>query len=339
MNGQKVGKWRDWPHIIEMQQFDRKHLELIWDMSDHPDRIDTNPLEGKRIGIFFAQESTRTYWSFIFAADSLGAKVFYDNSFAVTSSVAKGESYTATMGIISGYGRLDLFVLRFPKDWVYRVKERIGKPTVNGGAGNLQHPTQAFIDGHIFRKKLGTLDGKKFLIFGDLQNSRAAHSLAYELCMFDDVEITFLSPESRPIPVGIREHMREKGVKFRELTDRTMPSLDEVFSEHNGVYAIRPQTNLDEEKLSSERVAEMYRPFHVTQKALDALKGVLTHPLPNTDVELPDAIIDANDSIKEVNGRFVQTGGKIVANEAAIISGLETRKVALKLCLVPGLLE
>src|SRR5882762_3016741 len=52
---------------------------------------------------------------------------------------------------------------------------------VNAGDGTHEHPTQALLDGFSIREKLGSVEGKKVAIIGDILHSRVALSNIFAL--------------------------------------------------------------------------------------------------------------------------------------------------------------
>ena len=49
-------------------------------------------------------------------------------------------------------------------------------PVVNAGDGFHEHPTQALLDAYTIQEKLGSLQGKRVVILGDIAHSRVARS-------------------------------------------------------------------------------------------------------------------------------------------------------------------
>ena len=47
---------------------------------------------------------------------------------------------------------------------------------INAGDGSNAHPTQALLDYYTMKKHLGSVEGKKIAIIGDIRHSRVAHS-------------------------------------------------------------------------------------------------------------------------------------------------------------------
>ena len=136
----------------------------------------TQTLEGRNIVLVFFEASTRTRLSFETAAHRLGASTVVFN--LPGSSVEKGESIEETLATINAM-RFDAMILRHSlamssKDIVAHVT----MPVINAGEGTISHPTQALLDASALLERLGTLQGAKVCVVGDIRHSRVARSQA-----------------------------------------------------------------------------------------------------------------------------------------------------------------
>ncbi|MCK9328922.1 MAG: aspartate carbamoyltransferase catalytic subunit [Candidatus Cloacimonetes bacterium] len=131
-------------------------------------------LKGKTVCTLFIENSTRTKISFELAASRLSADLI---SFqASTSSLQKGESLQDTVETLNAMG-VDLYIIRHSSPGSpHLVHKYSNKPVVNGGDGRHAHPTQALLDMYSIKEKLGTLNGLKVVIVGDITNSRVVRS-------------------------------------------------------------------------------------------------------------------------------------------------------------------
>jgi aspartate carbamoyltransferase catalytic subunit len=131
-------------------------------------------LRGKTILAMFYEPSTRTSISFGMAGKRLSADVV---SFSKsTSSVQKGETLLDTVRTIESM-RIDGVVIRHACPGSAKfVADRVDAFVVNAGDGPHEHPTQGLLDLFSARKRLGTLDGKRIVIVGDITHSRVARS-------------------------------------------------------------------------------------------------------------------------------------------------------------------
>ena len=133
-------------------------------------------LHGKIVFNLFYENSTRTAMSFATAAHRLGASAI---SLSVErSSVQKGETLEDTARTLNAM-RPDALVIRHRENGAPDVVARImDAPVLNAGDGTNEHPTQALLDAATIRQRLGSLDGLKVAICGDIRHSRVARSNA-----------------------------------------------------------------------------------------------------------------------------------------------------------------
>ncbi|HOH47635.1 MAG TPA: aspartate carbamoyltransferase catalytic subunit [Candidatus Cloacimonadota bacterium] len=131
-------------------------------------------LRGKTICTLFVENSTRTRMSFELAASRLSADVV---SFqASVSALQKGESLQDTVYTLDAMG-IDLYCIRHSSPGSPQLVHKYsGKPVINGGDGRHAHPTQALLDIFSIWEKLGSLEGLKVTIVGDILNSRVVRS-------------------------------------------------------------------------------------------------------------------------------------------------------------------
>jgi aspartate carbamoyltransferase catalytic subunit len=131
-------------------------------------------LRGRTVVTVFYENSTRTRASFEIAGKWMSADVV--NISAVGSSVAKGESLRDTAHTLDAMGT-DLVVLRHPAAGsAHRMAGWISAHVVNAGDGSHEHPTQALLDAATLRHRLGSLEGRRITIVGDILHSRVARS-------------------------------------------------------------------------------------------------------------------------------------------------------------------
>jgi aspartate carbamoyltransferase catalytic subunit len=173
-----AGTWRH-RHLLDVDQLDRAEIERCLDLAaemrslrERGDRLDV--LGTQIIGLAFAEASTRTRVGFEVAATALGAQVVELPIEA--SSVSKGESLIDTLRTLERTG-IGTIVLRHPASGApYLAARSIAARIVNAGDGTHAHPTQALLDALTLRDALGSLDGKRIAIVGDIGHSRVARS-------------------------------------------------------------------------------------------------------------------------------------------------------------------
>src|SRR5207342_2457853 len=149
----------------------------------------------------FYENSTRTRISFELAEKRLSADTI--NFTASGSSVSKGESLLDTVNNILSM-KVDMVVMRHSASGApHFLARHIPAVIVNAGDGINEHPTQALLDAFSIREKLGTLEGKKVAIIGDIMHSRVALSNIYLLQKMG-AEVTVAGPPTL-IPKYIKE--------------------------------------------------------------------------------------------------------------------------------------
>jgi aspartate carbamoyltransferase catalytic subunit len=265
-----------------MEDLDRAGIERILDRARSFSEVSEREvkkvpaLRGRRVLNLFYEASTRTRSSFELAAKSLSADVI--NFVSSGSSVEKGESLKDTVQTLSAY-QPDLIVIRSP--YAYAAHLVAGWTTaavVNAGDGKHEHPTQALLDVHTLRERLGSLDGANIWIVGDVLHSRVARS---DILAFTKLgaKVTVCGPPTL-IPRGIEALGCDVAYDLGRL-----PEADVV-------YALRMQ---------HERMTESFVPslreyaacFQIDGRRLGP-RQLLMHPGPvNRGVELAAEVIDS----------------------------------------------
>jgi aspartate carbamoyltransferase catalytic subunit len=242
-------------------------------------------LRGRTVVSLFYEDSTRTRLSFETAAKRLSADTM---NFSVgTSSVKKGESLRDTVETIEAMG-IDAIVVRHASAGVpWQVASWVDASVINGGDGWHEHPTQALLDTYTIRDHLGSLDGRRVLIVGDIKHSRVARSdvLAFSAL---GAEVTLVAPPTLLPPSLI-------GWPVQVSHD-----LDDVLPKADVVYLLRMQKERMTESLlpSLREYTTLYGLTARRARLLDE-KALIMHPGPmNRGVEiaaevasLPGAVI------------------------------------------------
>jgi aspartate carbamoyltransferase catalytic subunit len=224
----------------------------------------------------FYEASTRTSSSFELAAKRLSADVVSVRS--AGSSVDKGESLKDTVQTLSAYDPAAI-VIRSPHVGAAQlVAGWTPASVINAGDGKHEHPTQALLDAFTLRRQLGSLDGARIWIVGDVAHSRVARSniLAFKRM---GAEVTVCGP-----PTLIPREIEALGCKATTTLER-LPEADVV-------YVLRMQL---------ERMRDSFVPslreyasrYQITTARLRPGQ-VLMHPGPvNRGVELSGEAIDS----------------------------------------------
>src|SRR5205807_6013501 len=91
-------------------------------------------------------------------------------------SVDKGESLKDTVQTLSAYDPAAI-VIRSPHVGAAQlVAGWTPAAVINAGDGKHEHPTQALLDVYTLRRRIGSLDGLRIWIVGDVLHSRVARS-------------------------------------------------------------------------------------------------------------------------------------------------------------------
>lgn len=291
-----AGLFEGFPHVLRAQQFDPADLTKLFRRAEEirkdPSAVH-DVLKGQRVAVLFEEPSTRTFHSFLTAAEMLGVSVRPEQHSAKYSSEAKGETIEDTIRTFQRYGFKYFILRRTLEGSVERAAHAAGDrcPVINAGDGTGQHPTQALLDAYTIWRHFGRLDEPLHIgMVGDLKNGRTVHSLVYLLAKYDDVRFTFNSPESHRMKPGIIEYLTKHG---RTFTERFGGDLCELVSNVSVLYVTRPQLEREEDEAGVAALIESYRDFIVTKSVAEAmpLPSIIMHPMPRT-FELPEEVND-----------------------------------------------
>ncbi len=268
-------------HVIEAQQFDIPTLDYLFEVTEQMERIvaagGTKNYLNRIMATLFYEPSTRTRFSFETAMHRLGGRVISTENAAEFSSVAKGETLEDTIRIMNGY--VDVIVLRHHEEGAARRAAAVSRiPVINAGDGIGQHPTQALLDLYTIRKEIGTIDGLRIAMIGDLAQGRTVRSLAYLLSKFQDIKMYFVAPPALKMKDDILSHLREWKIWYTEETN-----LEKVLPEVRVIY----QTRIQKERFGGNIAEyEKYRGVYILNKeSLRLMRpdAMVMHPLPRLD--------------------------------------------------------
>jgi aspartate carbamoyltransferase catalytic subunit len=273
-------------HLLAVEHLDCADIERICERADsfaevgRRDIKKVPTLRGRTIVNLFYEASTRTSSSFELAAKRLSADVVTIK--AAGSSVDKGESLKDTIATLSAYDPAAI-VIRSPHAGAAELITRwTDAAVINAGDGKHEHPSQALLDVYTLRGRLGSLEGRRIWIVGDVLHSRVARSnvLAFGLM---GAQVTVCGP-----PTLIPRSIEDLGCEVAYTLDR--------LGEADVVYALRMQR---------ERMGESFVPsireyaahYQVDSRRLNP-RQLLMHPGPvNRGVELSPEVIDSPSSL------------------------------------------
>lgn len=277
-------------HITGIKDLTRSDIELILNTAETFKQVINRPikkvpsLRDITIANLFFENSTRTRLSFELAEKRLSADVV--NFSAASSSVKKGETLIDTVNNILSM-KVDLVVMRHPNPGAAKfLSERVDARVINAGDGTHEHPTQALLDAFSIREQLGTLEGKKVVIVGDILHSRVALSNIYCLQKMG-AEVMVCGPTTL-----IPKYISELGVKVEHNLRKALEWCDVA-------NMLRIQLERQDIKYFPT-LREYSMQFGLTKEILDSLdkRIIVMHPGPiNRGVEITSDVADSDQSI------------------------------------------
>jgi aspartate carbamoyltransferase catalytic subunit len=192
--------------------------------------------------------------------------------------VDKGESLKDTVQTLSAYDPAAI-VIRSPHAGAAQlVAGWTTASVINAGDGKHEHPTQALLDLFTLRRRVGTLDGLKVWIVGDVLHSRVARSNILAFTRMG-CEVTVCGP-----PTLIPREVERLGC----AVNYDIGALGEA----DVVYALRMQN----ERMTGSFVPslrEYAARFQIDSRRLGS-NQLLMHPGPvNRGVELSGDVVDS----------------------------------------------
>jgi aspartate carbamoyltransferase catalytic subunit len=277
-------------NLIGIKDLTREDIELIFTTADSFKQIINRPikkvpsLRDITIANLFFENSTRTRISFELAQKRLSADII--NFSASASSVKKGETLIDTVNNILAM-KVDMVVMRHPNPGSAKfLSERVPAKIINAGDGTHEHPTQALLDAYSIREKLGSVEGKKVVIVGDILHSRVALSNIYCLQKLG-AEVMVCGPTTL-----IPKHIEMLGVKVEHNLQKALEWCDVA-------NVLRIQLERQDIKYFPS-LREYAMLFGLNNNILESLDKeiVIMHPGPiNRGVEITSDVADGKHAI------------------------------------------
>jgi len=277
-------------HLVGIKELSEEDIALIFQTADNFKSVINRPikkvpsLRDITIANLFFENSTRTRLSFELAEKRLSADIV--NFSAASSSVKKGETLIDTVNNILAM-KVDMVVMRHPNPGAAKfLSEQVDSKIVNAGDGAHEHPTQALLDSYSIREKLGSVEGKKVVIVGDITHSRVALSNIFCL-QKQGAEVMVCGPATL-IPkyiheLGVKvEHDLRKALEWCDVANMLRIQLERM--DVNYFPSLREYTML----------------YGLDKKFLNSLskKIVVMHPGPiNRGIEITSDVADSDQSI------------------------------------------
>jgi aspartate carbamoyltransferase catalytic subunit len=183
--------------------------------------------------------------------------------------------------------KVDMVVMRHPNPGAAKfLSEKVNARVVNAGDGTHEHPTQALLDAFSIRERLGSVEGKKVVIVGDILHSRVALSNIYCLQKLG-AEVMVCGPTTL-----IPKYIHELGVLVEHNLRKALEWCDVA-------NMLRIQLERQDIKFFPS-LREYSMQFGLTKEILDSLskKIIVMHPGPiNRGVEITSEVADSDQSI------------------------------------------
>lgn len=277
-------------HLVGIRDLTRQDIELIFKTADSFKEVINRPikkvpsLRDITIANLFFENSTRTRLSFELAEKRLSADVV--NFSASSSSVKKGETLIDTVNNILSM-KVDMVVMRHPNPGAAKfLSERTNTCVINAGDGTHEHPTQGLLDAFSIRERLGSVEGKKVVIVGDILHSRVALSNIYTLQKLG-AEVMVCGPTTL-----IPKYIEMLGIKVEHNLRRALEWCD---------VANMLRIQLERQDIQYfPSLREYSMQYGLNKEILDSLDKeiIVMHPGPiNRGVEITSDVADSKQSI------------------------------------------
>ena len=213
-------------HLLSAGDLNRDEALLILDTAAELAQVGDRSvkkfptLRGRTVVNLFYEDSTRTRTSFELAAKRLSADVI--NFSAKGSSVSKGESLKDTALTLQAMGADGVVIRHSASGAAHRLANWVDGSVLNAGDGTHEHPTQALLDAFTMRDRLGTLEGLRVAIVGDILHSRVARSNVLLLTTLG-AHVTLVAPPTL-LPVSVATWSCEVSYDL----DEVLPTSDVV---------------------------------------------------------------------------------------------------------------
>jgi len=277
-------------HLLGIKHLTKEDIQLILDTAAQFKEVINRPikkvptLRDITIANLFFENSTRTRLSFELAEKRLSADVV--NFSAASSSVKKGETLVDTVNNILAM-KVDMVVMRHPNPGAGEfLSQHVDASIVNAGDGAHEHPTQALLDAFSIREAVGTLEGTKVAIVGDIVHSRVALSNVLLLQKMG-AEVMVCGPTTL-----VPKYMHTLGVRVEHNLQTAIEWCDVA-------NMLRVQHERQDIKYFPS-IAEYRAQYGLTMEHLDGLEKTITimHPGPiNRGVEITSEVADSEHSI------------------------------------------
>lgn len=277
-------------HLLGIKDITAQDIQLIFKTAATFKEVINRPIKKTpslrdiTIANLFFENSTRTKLSFELAEKRLSADII--NFAASSSSVTKGETLIDTVNNILAM-KVDMVVMRHPHAGAAQfLSNHVNATIINAGDGAHEHPTQALLDAYTIQEKIGTLQGVKVVIVGDILHSRVALSNIFCLKKMG-AKVMVCGP-----PTLIPKYIAELGVTVEYNLEKALKWCDVA-------NMLRIQLERQDIKYFPS-VREYIMQYGLTNQLLEKVnkKIAIMHPGPiNRGVEITSEIADGDHSV------------------------------------------
>lgn len=262
-------------NLLSTKDIERADFEALCEQAEtfrqNPDEsvpIDTT----QQGGLLFFESSIRTRIGFETAAWKLGVKTvsIYDTKH--NDNMSATESLADTVRTLNPY--VSFFCIRHSDEDVFsHVLPYTNHPVINCGNGDVEHPTQALIDGYTMLRHFGSLDGLNITMTGALRHSRAARSLLTLLSNFKDIKVSGFTESELDFSGEEIGAFAQNGNNYQHLTSPDWGSTQVIYSA-----GFPPKTP------TGEYQQALRNAYKITREIADELgDGIIMNPLPRID--------------------------------------------------------
>ena len=222
--------------ILSLKEFERADFERVFETCDElapiaKGRRNTDLLKDKTLLTAFYQPSTRTRMSTEAAMHRLGGHVLgFSDAKMTRAGDFYQESMKDTIHMLEFYA--DVIAMRhFQQGAPAEAALWASIPIINCGDGWGEHPTQVLTDLYTIEKELGSIDGKTFLLVGDMR-MRTMHSILYALSQFD-TKAYVVGPPEMSLTDEFMLELDARNVRYEaaESTEEVIAECDVIYME------------------------------------------------------------------------------------------------------------
>jgi aspartate carbamoyltransferase catalytic subunit len=287
-------------HVLDLDDYSIEEIELVMQTTDAMGEVlrrsirKVPTLQGKTVVTLFYEPSTRTRVSFEQAGKVLSADVI--NLSIASSSVEKGESLLNTARTLEAT-QADVIIIRHGASGAANFLARcIEGSVINAGDGAHAHPTQALLDLYTLRQRLGSIEGAKITIVGDVLHSRVARSNLWGLAAAGAKVVLCGPPTLLPM-----DWLRDQHLQGRLASVSVTTSINDALDGADAVMTLRLQKERQQDGLIPS-LREYARSYQINADRLKLAKtgAPVMHPGPmNEGVEISSDVAHGASSVIE----------------------------------------